>query len=260
MSLLTVENLVLDPIAAPRDPLRESVSNPVKIEGVSFSIAKKGSLGLVGEESSGKDSIASALLFLRPVSGGSVTISEVEVTQLNDRQVRRLRKKVQGVFSDSFGQLTEKSTVDEMFFEVLQFWYPRETPEEWQLRIESVMVACGLPEAVRHLYPAELDAVERQEVALARALLLQPELLILLDFTFGMDAVQEAELLDRVGSVRDEFGLSLLVLTDDLAVAHQLSDAIGVLHRGRLLELSSARDLVDQPVHDYTKRLISYSI
>lgn len=260
MPLLSVEQLVLSPESRSDDPLQESLFDSVTVEGISFSIEQKKSLALVGEENSGKNAVASALLFLRPVSGGSILVSEVEATQLNSRQIRRLRKKVQGVFSDFFGQLTENFTVDEMFYEVLKFWYPRESTEDWHYRIESVMVACGLPEAVRHLYPAELDAVERQEVALARALLMEPELLILVDFTERMDAVQQAELLDKVSSVREEFGLTLLVFTDNLAVAHQLSDDIGVLHRGRLLELSPARELVDHPEHDYTKRLVSYSV
>ena len=260
MPLLIVENLALKPDPRSEDPLREAFPGQVQVEDISFSIEPKKSLALVGEEGSGKGAIASALLFLRPISEGSVTIAEVEVTKLSDHQIRRLRKQVQGVFSDGFGQLTENFTVDEMFSEVLRFWYPKASVEEWHHRIEMVMVSCGLPEAVRHLYPSELDAVERQEVALARALLLEPDLLILHEFTSRMDAVQQAELLDRVRSVREEFGLTLLVFTDDLAVAHQLSDAIGVLHRGRLLELSLARELIDQPEHDYTKRLVSYSI
>ncbi len=260
MALLSVENLTLQPIRGGKEPLQEEFFVPVPVEEITFEIEAGKSLGLVGEERSGKAALAGALLFLRPIDDGRMVFADADVTALKESQIRRIRKQIQGVFSDGFGQLTSDFTIDQMFREVLEFWYPRESPEEWYHRMEKVMVACGLPETLRVLYPLELDAVERQEVALARALLLEPQLLVLHGFTHRMDAVQQAELLDRVRSVREEFSLSLVVLTDDLAVAHQLSDDIGVLHRGRLVELSSARTLVDQPVHDYTKRLVSFSI
>lgn len=265
MALLSVENLTLYPISERERgggsrSLQDGFPATGVVEGVSFSVEPGTTLGLVGEEGSGKAALAEALLFLRPIEGGRMIFTDVEVTALNSRQIRRIRKQIQGVFSDDFGQLTAEFTVDQMFREVLEFWYPRESAEDWTHRIEKVMVACGLPEAVRVLYPLELDAVERQEVALARALLLEPRLLVLNGFTRRLDAVQEAELLGRIREVKEVFSLSLIVLTDDLAVARQLSDDIGVLHRGRLVELSPARELVEQPVHDYTKRLVSFSL
>ena len=119
------------------------------------------------------------------------------------------------------------------------------------------MVSCGLPEAVRDLYPVELDAVERQQVALARALLTGPELIICHGLTAGLDAVQQAELINLMRLVREDFKLTLLVVTDDLAVAQHLGDDIGLIHQGRLIEAGSVEAVVNRPEHDYTRRLVS---
>jgi peptide/nickel transport system ATP-binding protein len=156
--------------------------------------------------------------------------------------------------------MTPAMTVSESFREVLGVWHRRESRDQWHQRIETVMIACGLPEAVRDLYPVELDAVERQQAALARALLTGPELLICHGITAGLDSVQQSELINLVRRVREDFRLTVLVITDDLAVAHHLGDDIGVLHRGRLLESGSAESIVNRPAHDYTRRLVSCSM
>lgn len=260
MPLLSVENLTLLEQRRRRNWFRYDLSEKPLVQELSFELEKGGSLGLVGEARSGKHALVMALLKLQEVSGGSIHFAEVNTTAIGERHFRKLRKRLQAVFSDDFGQLVEAFTVDQMFREVLQLWYRDENREQWRERIEKVMVACRLPEAIRDLYPAELDAVERQEVALARALLCAPELLICHGFTRGLDAVQEAELLNLVRHAREEFGLTLLVVTDDLAVAHHLSEDIAVLHNGRLVETGPAEGIVSHPEHDYTKRLVSCSL
>ncbi|MCG8600612.1 MAG: ATP-binding cassette domain-containing protein [Verrucomicrobiales bacterium] len=260
MELLEVENLKLLEQRRRRSWFRYDLSERVLIDDVSFSIEKWRSLGIVGEENSGKHALVMALLKFQEVSEGRITFGEVVTTEIGERHFRRLRKRIQALFSEGFGQLTPELTVDQMFREVLAVWFRREGREAWERRVEEVMVSCGLPEAVRPLYPAELDAVERQQVALARALLSKPDFLICHGFTKGLDAVQEGELLNLIRRVREQYGLTLLVTTDDLAVAHQLSDDIGVLHRGRLVELADAESIVNRPVHDYTRRLVSFSL
>lgn len=257
MAFLRVENLTVLHQRRRRHWFRYDVSEKTLVEDVSFELEKGKSLSLVGEENSGKRAIVMAILKLKPVASGKITFAEVETTALGDRYFRRLRRRMQAVFSEGAGQLTAEMTVDQMFLEVLRLWFPKASREEWQHRMEAAMVLCDLPEAVRALYPEELDAVERQEVALARALLVGPDLLICEGFTRGLDAVQEAELLNLIRHVREERKLTLLVATDDLAVAHYLGDAIAVLHRGRLLETGPAESVVNRPEHDYTKRLVS---
>jgi len=260
MELLSVENLCLLKQRMRRRWFHYDFEEKLLIDEVSFSIEKGRSLGLVGEEKSGKHALVLALMKLHPVASGNITFAEIDLNSLGERQFRRVRKRIQTVFSPGFGQLTPDLTLDQAFNEVLKLWYPKSGMDDWHQRAESVMVACGLPEAVRQLYPVELDAVERQQAALARALLSAPDLLICHGFTQGLDAVEQAELLNLLYKVREEFSLTLLVVTDDLAVAHHLGDNIGILHRGKLLEYGDAETVVNRPDHDYTKRLVSCSL
>lgn len=260
MELLSVENLCLLKRRMRRRWFHYDLEEKLLVDEVSFTIERGHSLGLVGEEKSGKHALVLAIMKLHPIASGKITFAEIDVNSLGERQFRRVRKRLQTVFSPGFGQLTPDLTLDQAFREVLGLWYSKESKDEWHQRTESVMVACGLPEAVRHLYPVELDAVERQQASLARALLSGPDLLICHGFTQGLDAVEQAELLNLLRKVRDEFNLTLLVVTDDLAVAHHLSDDIGILHRGKLLEYGDAETVVTRPDHDYTKRLVSCSV
>ncbi|MEX2580936.1 MAG: ATP-binding cassette domain-containing protein [Verrucomicrobiales bacterium] len=260
MELLSVEKLSLLRGKMRRRWFRYELEETLLLDEVSFSVDKGRSLGLVGEENSGKTPLVLALMKLHPIASGKIVFAEIDVTALGERHFRRVRKRLQTVFSDRFGQLTPDFTLDQAFREVLRLWYPKAGKDDWHRRIEAVMVACGLPEAVRDLYPVELDAVERQQAALARALLPAPEMLICQGFTQGLDDVEQAELLNLLLRVREDFGLTLLVVTDDLAVAHRLADDIGVLHRGRLLEFGDAETVVNRPEHDYTRRLVSCSV
>lgn len=260
MELLSVEKLCLLKRRMRRHWFHYDLEEKLLIDELSFTIEKRHSLALVGEEASGKHALVLALMKLHPVASGKIIFAEIDVNSLGERQFRRVRKRLQTVFSPGFGQLTPDLTLDQAFQEVLKLWYAKSGKDDWHQRVESVMVACGLPEAVRQLYPVELDAVERQQAALARALLSAPDMLICHGFTQGLDAVEQAELLNLLRKVREEFNLTLLVVTDDLAVGHHLGDDIGILHRGRLLEYGDAETVVNRPDHDYTKRLVSCSM
>ncbi len=262
MDLLELEHLTLK-----RPRLRRrwrwfhhGVESEILIDDLSLTLEVGSSLSLVGADESGLLALTFAILRLEGVSSGRVIFGGIDLTSLNDRRFRPVRRRMQAVFPDRLGQLTPDQTVGEAFREVLGLWHRRESRDRWHERVEAVMIACGLPEAVRDLYPVELDAVERQQVALARALLTDPALLICHGLSAGLDAVQQAELINLVRRLREDFRLTLLVMTDDLAVAHHLGDDIGVLHQGRLLELGRADLLVSRPEHDYTRRLVSCSV
>lgn len=252
MEFLVVENLRLESLPEDRGPGPDPL-----VDGLGFVLEKRHSLALVCEDRAALLALALAVVKAGPVASGSVTFAGIPVLNFSEARFRPVRRRLQAVFPDAMGQLSPGFTVREAFREVLDIWAGRASREERGRKVEKVMIACGLPEAIQDLYPAELDAVERQCVALARAMLTGPELLVCCGLTEGLDDVQTAELLPRVRHLREEFDLTLLVLTDDLAVASLLSETVGVMHRGRLVESGPADELVRQPSHDYTRRLVA---
>lgn len=259
MPLLTVENLTVIHQKTRRRWFHYGMEERKHLDEISFDVKKGRCLGLVGEQSSGKLPLTMALLRLIPIKEGEVVFDGTEITSLSMRKFRPLRRRIQVVFSDSFGQLTPGFTLDHSFREVLKVWHRKLSHDEIHTRIEAVMVATGLAETVRYLYPVELDIVERQLASLARALLVEPEFLICHDFTRGMDAVGQAEVLNRVSDIRQARNLTLMIVTDDLAVAHHMSEDIAVLHRGRILEFGETDQVVKNPEHDYTRRMVTCS-
>ncbi len=257
MEFLEVETLTLRQASArgsgwwPRP-----VSEPL-LADLSFGLEKRRSLSLVGDSREALLALALALVKEHPVASGTITFAGIPVQRFGVHRFRPVRRRIQAVFSDATGQLTPGMTVRETFREVITLWHRRASREDRAKLVEAVMISCALPEAVQDLYPAELDAVERQLVALARVLLPGPELLISAGFTEGLDVVQRAELTNRLRQVREEFGLTLLHLCDDLAEAALLGDDIGVLHRGRLVERGVGSDLVLRPAHERTRQLVA---
>ncbi len=257
MELLEVANLTLYHRREEGGRLRRGRGGEPLIEDLSFVLPRGQSLALVSESCEAMTELALALLKMRPVEGGRIRFRDLEIGALREERFRPMRRHLQAVFPEAMGQLSPGRTVRECFREVLSIWMRHDSREERARRVEAVMIACGLPEAVQDLYPVELDAAERQLVALARALLPGPDLLICRGWVEGLDVVQQAELLCRLRQVREAFGLSLLLLGDDLAPVSGLVDAIGILHQGRLLEYGSYERVTSQPAHERTRRLLA---
>lgn len=230
------------------------------LDGVSFTLEKHRSLALVGDRDSGKQVAALALLKMLPVDGGRILHNGTDIAPMSRRSFHRMRRSIQAVFPDRFGQLRRDATLDQGLREMLRCWQPGLDGDEVHGRIERVMVEAGLAEPVRHLYPEEMDPVERQAAALARAMLCDPELLVCIDPAAGLGAVERAEVLNRISDLRETRGLTLLLTTDDLAEGHHMGEEIAVMHRGRIVEKGAAAELVGSPEHEYTRLLASCSL
>ncbi len=253
MDLLEVSGLGLQRRRSRRGWWHRRVEVEPVFEDLDFRVGRRESLALVCVDRAGSLDLALALAGEGPVDGGAIVIAGVPLESHDPRRLRRIRRKVRFVFPDRCGQLPPDLTIRESF-RVVQRGEPEVPGPD---RLDRAMVACGLPGAILDLFPMELDAVERQAAALARCLLVEPDLLVICGWTEGMDAVQTMEAILRLRRVREEFPLSLLLLTDDLAVAAPLADRIGIIHRGRLVESGSTPDLLARPGHDYTQRLVA---
>lgn len=253
MHLLEVNALTLHRRRLTRGWWHRRVESTLLLEDLDFKVERRQCHALVGNSREALLYLALALAGERAVTAGEIVIAGVPLEISDPRRLRRIRRKVRFVFPDACGQLPPDWTVREIFREVM----PDRWAEDGIDPVETVMVACALPEAVQDLFPLELDAVERQAVALARALLGGPDLLVVCGLTEGMDAVQRMELILRLRRVREEFRLAVLVLCDDLAMAAALADTVDILHHGRVVESGRTTDLLERPGHDYTQRLVA---
>ncbi len=253
MKLLEVEDLTLT-----RTVVGEgNATRRNQIDGVSFSMEDGQSVALVSKDRESLMALALMILGCERAEAGSVRFEGMQTIHIQKKENRDRWRRLQAVFPTSAGQIPEHLTVKQIFEEVRQVWYRRRPAIEFRELSERIISDCRLSEDVQSLYPSELSAGERQKVALARALLPQPSLLVCQGVTEGLDAVQSAELVGCLHSIRESYPLSLLVLTDDLAVAASLGDAIGVVHQGRLVEFGLKSKILSSPEHEFSRRLVS---
>lgn len=261
VSLLEVANLtVLDPRRARWGQYAEDAVRV--LDAVSLSVEQGRTVAVVGETGSGTLSLALALVGLVPAAGGDIRYDGRSLVGLGERRLRPFRREIQVLFSDAFGALPPHQTVARTLQSTAAFAASRRGRDRIGvgLAVERALEKARLSLLARPRRPAELAPDERQRAQLARALLMEPRLLVCHDFTRGLDASLQAALLNRLCDLRDELGLSLLVLTHDLAVADHLASEIHILSRGRIVE-SGPPDLVTtRPRHEYTRRLVAAAL
>jgi ABC-type microcin C transport system duplicated ATPase subunit YejF len=255
MPLLEVANLtVLDARRSGRGGYAEDASR--LLDAVTFSVEERETVAIVGENTSGNLPLALAMVGLLPAAGGDVRFDGESLVGLSDRRLRPFRRQMQVLFSDAFGALPPHQTIARMLAGARTFAGGSRERAEHSLDIERAMEKARLSLVTRSQRPEDIDPADRQRAQMARALLMHPRLLICHDFTRGLDASIQASLLNRLCDLRDEFHLTLLVLTHDLAVADHLASEIHILSRGKIVESGRPADILAEPSHDYTRRLI----
>ncbi|MCB1076762.1 MAG: ATP-binding cassette domain-containing protein [Verrucomicrobiae bacterium] len=259
MSLLEVANLtVLDSRRPGRDAYAEDATRLV--DSVSFALEERQTVAIVGEPAGGTLPLALAIVGLIPAAGGDIRFDGQSLVGLSDRRLRPFRRQMQVLFSDPFGALPSHQTIARMLLATRVFVGGSRARAERARDIERAMEMARLPMATRSRRPGDLEPSERQRAQMARALLFHPRLLICHDFTRGLDASIQASLLNRLCDLRDEYRLTLLVMTDDLAVASHLASEIHVLSRGKIVESGTPETIASQPNHEYTRRLIAATV
>lgn len=227
------------------------------VRGVDFTIHAGEVFGLVGESGSGKTTIGRAMAGLEPVSGGSLKVLGVEMNGYKERQFRPLRKDIGFVFQDPGTSFDPQQTIGEAIAEPLRV-HRREMGEAARrARVEELLDAVQLPKAYAGRFPHELSGGQRQRVSFARALALNPKLLIADEPTSALDVSVQAKVLTLFQALQREFGFACLFITHDLAVVDMLAHRIGVLYQGELLEQGRGADILGHPTADYTKKLIA---
>ena len=227
------------------------------VDGVSFDLAPGETLGIVGESGSGKSTLARALIGTLPASGGQAVWQGEDLLAMGPAARHRHRRDIQMVFQDPLAALDPRMTAGEIIAESLVTHEPRLSRAETGSRVRTMMERVGLrPEHARR-YPHEFSGGQCQRISIARALVVQPRLLVCDEPVSALDVSVQAQIINLLADLRRDFGLSLIFIAHDLSVVKHISDRIMVFYLGRVMEYAAARDLVRSPRHPYTRALIS---
>ena len=227
------------------------------VDGVSFTIQQGEVLGLVGESGSGKTTIGRAIAGLTPVAGGSLTVLGTEVRGIKERAFRTLRADIGFVFQDPASSFNPRLTIAECVAEPLIVHGKAGDAHAARARVDELLEAVQLPKAFGDRFPHELSGGQRQRASLARAIALQPKLLIADEPTSALDVSVQARVLELFAELQREFGFAALFISHDLAVVDLLADRIAVLYRGKLIEEGTGAEVLVNPKHEYTRRLLA---
>ncbi len=237
--------------------LRRRATGMVKaVDGVTLSLARGEVLGLVGESGCGKSTLARAILQLVPTTGGTVVLEGKNLTAATAAEVTRARRDLQMVFQDPFASLNPRLTVEAALAEPLRV-HRVCPPAEVPARVAELMTLVGLAPATMRKYPHEFSGGQRQRIAIARALALRPKVIIADEPVSALDVSIQAQILNLLAALVRDMGLSLIFIAHDLSVVKHLSDRIAVMYLGKIVELGPATDVIERPLHPYTRALVS---
>ena len=226
------------------------------VDGISFSIPRGSTLSLVGESGSGKTTAGRSLLRLIEPSSGSILFDGIDLTTLDSKGLRTLRKRVQLIFQDPYGSLNPRMTVYSVLAEAMAAHNIGDKSTRRD-RCFELLSLVGLPPEAANRYPHEFSGGQRQRIGIARALAVDPELIVADEPVSALDVSVQAQILNLLNDLQEKLGLTYLFIGHDLSVIRHISDAVAVMYLGRIVEIGTADDIFNRPVHPYTKALLS---
>lgn len=254
-SLLSVRDLKTH-FPVKRGLLQRTVDHVRAVDGVSFELAPGETLGLVGESGCGKTTVGRTILRLLPATSGEVTFDGRPVFEQNATEMRALRREMQIIFQDPGGSLNPRMRVGRLVGEPLLVHGLAEG-EELRTRVEELLERCGLWKQAADRYPHEFSGGQRQRIGIARALALQPRMIVCDEPTSALDVSIQSQILNLLDDLQDEFGLSYLFISHDMAVVHHVCDRIAVMLDGKIVEVGERDRIINDPQHEYTRALLS---
>ncbi|MGC5326907.1 ABC transporter ATP-binding protein [Brevibacillus sp. SYSU BS000544] len=226
------------------------------VDDISFAIARGETFGLVGESGCGKSTTGRAVMNLIKPSAGRVLFAGEDLAQLSERQMLLKRKDLQMVFQDPYASLNPRLTIEQILNEPLSAHQVGDAAER-KMTIARMMEVCGLNPALLKRYPHEFSGGQRQRICIARALILKPQLVVADEPVSALDVSIQSQILNLLQDLQEEFQLTYLFISHDLAVVRHLCDKVGVMYLGRMAEIGTADRIYSNPQHPYTKSLLS---
>lgn len=226
------------------------------VDNVSFKIEKGTTMGIVGESGCGKSTLGRTIVHLHECTDGEIFLDGEDITHVNKRKLRTIREKMQFIFQDPYSSLNPRMTIEETVREPLEL-SKRFSKAELEAEVARSMDKAGIERRLRNAYPHELDGGRRQRVGIARALALNPEFVVCDEPVSALDVSIQAQILNLLMDLQERDGLTLMFITHDLSVVKHISQNICVMYLGQLVETSPSKELFKQPLHPYTKALLS---
>ncbi len=226
------------------------------VDGLSFQVKRGETLGIVGESGCGKSTMGRVILQLLKPTEGEVWFEGNDISKFSNAQLRKLRKDIQIIFQDPFGSLNQRMTVGAMLREIVRFHNIVPKAEELQF-IQDLLRKVGLNANHYWSYPHEFSGGQRQRISIARALAVEPKLIICDEAVSALDVSVQAQILNLLKKLKREFGLTYIFISHDLSVVKHISDRVGVMYLGKMVELAGKKEIYNNPLHPYTKALFS---
>ena len=227
------------------------------VDNISFEIPKGSTLGLVGESGCGKTTLGRTILHLIPPSGGSVFYNKTDISQLNKKELKGLRRKMQIIFQDPYASLNPRRTVGASIMEPMIIHKLYTKKEQRIARVEELMEQVGLDKNMRNRYPHEFSGGQRQRICIARAIAIEPEFIVCDESVSSLDVSIQAQILNLLKDLQEKMNLTYIFISHDLTVVKFISDKIAVMNKGRIVEYNDSDEIYKKPKSPYTKKLIS---
>ncbi|WP_163183475.1 ABC transporter ATP-binding protein [Neobacillus sedimentimangrovi] len=226
------------------------------VDDVSFYVKKGETLGIVGESGCGKSTTGRLLMHLIEASDGRIIFEDKEITKMSKSELRRVRRDIQMVFQDPYASLNPRHSVEQILEEPL-IVHGIGSKEERKKRVKEMLEVVGLSSYHAKRYPHQFSGGQRQRIGIARALMTKPKLIIADEPVSALDVSIQAQVLNLMKDIQKEFNLTYIFIAHDLGVVRHISDRVGVMYLGRLIELADCEELYENPKHPYTKALLS---
>ena len=255
--ILEVENLkVYFPVREKGQFFWDKPHNLKAVDGVNLRLYEGETLGVVGESGCGKSTLARAIIGLAPVSGGAITWLGQDMTKATKQEMKAIRKDIQMIFQDPLASLNPRMTIGDIIAEPLKAHYPKLSKAEVKAKVEAMMEKVGLLPNVINRYPHEFSGGQCQRIGIARALILEPKVIICDEPVSALDVSIQAQVINLLKKLQQEMGLALIFIAHDLAVVKHISDRVMVMYLGNVVELGNKAVVYNETKHPYTKALM----